>query len=341
MVERWSDGVRADRSAKYSRTPILPEPRIGDDSVTAPHIEPELLARLNRLSITRSFTPQVDVDWDAGTTDEEYESLYPAWSLFVGTGLDEDLNAADRVQFVKYQQMNLMTFTGLLERHAISTLASVYDLDPAQEFSEYVGHFIKEEIYHTMLFTEAVRRIAETLPGAPTLPTRALDRTLRGLFRFANLLPGRKLRSTMTFTILRFAEQVTIYAHQMAQSRIPRRECLINQVWAFHALDEARHLAFDAAILERNRLPRAVNWIPRMLAVPLCVTLSLLLNANEVWAARQLGVRVSVWQLPILMRRTQAPFKRRVFRLLLGTMRGEREGMRDEGEGMSPAPNPD
>ena len=44
--------------------------------------------------------------------------------------------------------------------------------------------------------------------------------------------------------------------------------------------------------------------------------LSLLINANEVWAARQLGVRVGYWQLPWLLAKTQAPFKRQAFRLL-------------------------
>jgi hypothetical protein len=116
---------------------------------------------------------------------------------------------------------------------------------------------------------------------------------------------------------------VTIYAYQMVQSRIPRRESLIHQVWAFHALDEARHLAFDAHVLERNRLPRPIAWLPRLLAAPWCVVLSLLLNANEIWMARRLGLRVTLWQLPGLMRRTQAPFKRRVFALLARTLRGQ------------------
>jgi hypothetical protein len=299
-----------------------------DSAVTTPSadVDPSLLERLNRLSVTRSFTPQVDVDWSAGTTDEEYALLYPAWSLLAGTGLDRDLDEAARVRFAKYQQINLMTFTALLERHAIATLASVYDLDPAEEFSEYLGHFIKEEIYHHMLFTRAVRLIHATLPpDAPPLPTRGLDRSIRWLFRLAGSLPGRKLRSTMTFTILRFAEQVTIFAHQMVQSRIPRKESLVGQVWAFHALDEARHLAFDAMIIERNRLPRPLAWLPAALAAPCCLALSLLLNANEVWAARQLGVRVGLWQLPGLMSRTEAPFKRRVFSLFRSTLCGQAE----------------
>lgn len=280
-----------------------------------------LLERLNRLSVTRTFTPQIDVDWSQETTDAEFAALYETWSLLHGTGRDGGLDDAARVVFAKYQQMNLMSFTGLLERHAIATLARLYDLDPAEPFSEYVGHFIKEEIYHHMLFTRAVGVIQAGVTGYPPLPTRSVDRLLRGVFRFLGLLPGRKLRTTMAFTILRFAEQVTIYAHQAVQSRLPRRESLVAQVWAFHALDESRHLAFDALILERNRLPRALAWLPLVLAVPCCLLLSLCLNANELWIARQLGVRVHLGHLPGLMRRTRAPFKRRVFGLLRDTLR--------------------
>jgi hypothetical protein len=286
-------------------------------------IEIRILERLNRLSLTRSFTPQVDVDWDAITTDAEYESLYDYWSLLAGTGVDGALDGAARATFVKYQQINLMTITGLLERHAIAALAALYDLDPSQEFSEYVGHFIKEEIYHSTMFRRAAEAIQATIPKGRPLPTRGVDLLLRVLFRFAGLLPGRKLRASLVLLILRFAEQVTIYAHQMVQSRIPRRESLIGQVWAFHALDESRHLAFDEMVLERNRLWRPIAWLPRVLAAPWCVALSVLLNANELWIARQLGICVRWWQVPGLMRRTRAPFKRRVFALLARTLRSE------------------
>jgi hypothetical protein len=283
----------------------------------------DVLERLNRLSLTRSFTPQVDIDWSATTTDAEYESLYSCWSLLEGTGVDAHLDAPARAMFVKYQQMNLMAFTGLLERHALASLAQLYDLDPAQAFSEYVGHFIKEETYHYTMFMQAVQQIQSGIPGAQPLPTREVDRALRGLFRLLSSIPSKKLRSTLTFTIFRFAEQVTLEAHQMVQSHIPRRESLINQVWAFHALDESRHVAFDQMILERSRLWRPLAWVPRVMAAPCCLMLSLLLNANEVWIARQLGVNVRWWHLLGLMRRTRAPFKRRIFRLMARTLLGQ------------------
>ena len=274
-----------------------------------------ILERLNRLSLTRSFTPQIDIDWEQGTTDAEYLSLYPQWSLLAGSGLDRDLDDERRTAFVKYQQMNLMLFTGLLERYGITSLARLYDLDCRDEFTEYVGHFMKEEIYHQMMFQRAAAAIGASMPDRPALPIAALDCTMRWVFRLLNVIPSRKLRVTLTFTIFRFAERVSILAHQVVNSTIPRRESLISQVWAFHALDEARHVAFDTMVLEQNRLSWPMTWISRLLAAPSCACMSLVLNANEIWAARQLGVRVGLWQLPGLMRRTTAPFKRRVFAL--------------------------
>ena len=47
-----------------------------------------LLERLNRASLTRSFIPQIDIDWDQTTTDAEYESLYCSWSLLEGSDLN-------------------------------------------------------------------------------------------------------------------------------------------------------------------------------------------------------------------------------------------------------------
>ncbi|MCA1595108.1 MAG: diiron oxygenase [Chloroflexi bacterium] len=285
--------------------------------------DPELIRRLNTLSLTRTFTPQIDIDWDANTTDEEYESLYSSWSLLVGTGRDRDLSKEGRVRFVRYQQMNLMLFTQLLERHAITALSRTYDLDPAEAFSEYIGHFLKEEIYHTMMFERAIRKIQAASPQSRPLPRLGLDLSLRLLFALTNAIPFQKLRTTLTFTILRFAEQVSIYACQTTQELIPRRESFISQVWSFHAMDESRHLAFDAMILEKNRLQPPFTRLPILFAVPCCILLSVLLNANEIWIARMLGLRIGLVDLPSLMRSTTAPFKRRVFGLLVRTLRGD------------------
>jgi len=274
-----------------------------------------LLERLNRASLTRSFVPQTDINWNAETTDDEYESLYSSWSLFEGTGMDKGLDAAGRIKFVKYQQMNLMIFSELLERYALTALIKLYETDASEAFREYLDHFIKEESYHATMFRRAARQIQATMRGCKPLPVLALDRMLRWIFRLLNSLPGKKFRSNVTFTFFRFGEQVTLHAHQIVQGKIRRKQSLIRQVWAYHALDESRHLAFDAIILERSKLRWPLSWAPLLLAAPCSALVSLLVNANEIWAARQLGLPARLWQLPGLMKRTQAPFKRRVFSL--------------------------
>ena len=155
------------------------------------------LTRLNELSLTRGVTPQSDIDWSESTTDAEFESLYDSWSLFVGRGKDNELDTGARATFVKYQQINLMTFTGLLERHGLTGILRLYDLDRSQAFSEYVGHFIKEETYHYMMFRQAIDHIQSTMPECKALPSSHVDVALRWLFRLLNLLPGKKLNPSL------------------------------------------------------------------------------------------------------------------------------------------------
>lgn len=87
-------------------------------------------------------------------------------------------------------------------------------------------------------------------------------------------------------------------------------------MWALHARDEARHVAFDTLVLERNLMWGPLAWLPRTLAIGSGVAMSLVLNANELWIGRQVGIRVSLSRLPWLMRRTKAPFRRRIIGML-------------------------
>ena len=71
--------------------------------------------------------------------------------------------------------------------------------------------------------------------------------------------------------------------------------------WALHAIDEARHVAFDDPMLRRARLPQPWQRLVERLTSP-CAIASLLLNLNEIWAARRLGVPVGYHELPALVR---------------------------------------
>lgn len=292
------------------------------------HPDAAVLARLNRLSLTSSFVPEVDIDWQETTTDEEFAALYPAWSLLHGSGLDASMSERDRIAFAKFQQVNLMTFTGLFEGHATPILGRLRELDSTEPFSEYVGHFIQEEIHHQAMFRRAVEQIVASPPGGESSRTGGIEFLLRWLFRAVGVVPGRRLRFSLLFVFFQYAEQITLHADQVVRRILPREKSLVRQVWSRHAIDESRHLVFEAYLLERCRLPGPFAGLPRALALPCCVLLSAALNANEVREARRLGVPVHLFHLPWLFRRTQAPFKRQVFSLLrrMATASGARKG---------------
>jgi hypothetical protein len=157
----------------------------------------------------------------------------------------------------------------------------------------------------------------------PRLPAWRIDFAMRLLFGGIALTPGRRLRANLTFRFFQFAEQLSIYAHQAVQRTIPREHGLINQVWAYHAIDEARHLAFDKMMLERNRLRAPLSWLAVGVSASCSGLLAIVANSNEIWAARQLGVKVRIWHLPRLLRGTTAPFKLRIQQFLRSMLRGE------------------
>ena len=284
-------------------------------SVGLTTVDHGLLHKLNTGSWARSFSPQADVDWADATTDTEYLALYHAWSLLLGSRYDAAMNDAQRVAFAKYQQMNLMWFTALFERHGLVRFESLYDDDGDLAYQEYVSHLIKEETYHYLLFQRGVAAIRATDPTLKPLPQRHMNAFLRVTFFLFGVLP-RRLRHGMFFFLLRFVEEITLQAHRMAQETVARRTSLVPRIWAVHALDEARHVAFDDLMLRRAELPGVLAGLPRLLTLPLCAVASLMLNGNEVWAARAVGVPISYAALPGLYARTTAPFKRRVFALL-------------------------
>ena len=280
----------------------------------------ELLGRLNRRSWTHTFSPD-DVDYDAGTSAEEFRALYDAWSLLLGTKHEAGMSDEQRIRFAQYQQMNLMMGTALFERYSLANFESLYGDDDNPAYQEYVSHLIKEETYHYVLFSRAIAKIRESDPALAELPSRALKIYLSTVLFLLRITPFRKLRHSMFFYLLHFVEQTTLHASTIARRTLNREDSLVQKVWSAHAIDEARHVAFDDLMMRKARLSGFWGKVPAWLTIPLCVGASLLINLNEIWAARRLGVRVGYHELPLLLKRTTAPFKRKVFASLTGTNR--------------------
>jgi hypothetical protein len=278
--------------------------------------ERALLARLNAASIERSFVPARDLAWAGGTTRDEWLALYRAWSLFPGSRFEPAFDDDARANFARYQQATLMLTTAMLERYALPMLEDLLRMNQDPEFVEYVGHFIKEETYHYVMFVRAVAKIEAEMPGLPPLPQARTERLLRRTFRLLRLVPGLRFRTALSFTMFQFAEQVSVHAHGVAKDVVPRRESFVPQVWALHALDEGRHLQFDRLLLDKLALSPALRTVARFVAVPFCAMATLAVHRNEAWAARQLGVGVRLWDLLRLLRAPVSPFKQRVVALM-------------------------
>lgn len=275
-----------------------------------------LLQKLNHNSWNKTFSPDRDIDWNSSTTPAEYRALYDAWSLLLGTRYDAALSEEQRIRFAQYQQMNLMLVTALFERYGLANFESLYGDDDNSAYQEYIAHLIKEETYHYVLFARAIARILESEPALRPLPSRPIKVYLKAVLFLLRLVPFRRMRHGMFFVLLRFIEEITLQANNVTKRTIERDDSLVLRVWELHALDEARHVAFDDMMLRNARLPGVFERVPVWLTMPLCVGASLLLNLNEIWAARTLGVRVGYHELPMLMKRTTAPFKRKVFSIL-------------------------
>lgn len=278
--------------------------------------ERTLLARLNAASIDRSFVPARDLSWAEETTAEEWGALYRAWSLFPGSRFEPLFTDESRAHFARYQQATLMLTTAMLERYALPMLEDLLRMNQDPEFVEYVGHFIKEETYHYVMFMRAVAKIEDEMPGLPPLPKARTERLLRRTFRALRLVPGLRFRTALSFTMFQFAEQVSVHAHGVAKDVVPRRASFVPRVWALHAIDEGRHLQFDRLLLDKLALSPVLRAVARRVAVPFCLMATLAVHRNEAWAARQLGVPVSLVDLLRLLRSPASPFKQRVVALM-------------------------
>jgi len=278
--------------------------------------ERALLERLNRLALEQRIDFDADLDWSARTTAAELLALYDAWSLLAGSGRDATLGAAERIDFARYQQVNLMLFTAYLERYGLRVLARLRGEEEDRELLEALDHFAREENAHQRMFLRAVAALEAEMPSRRLLPRRQLRLFFGALFGLLAALPLRRVRVSASFLVLQFAEDISIIAHSVAGRAIARKDSLVPRIWALHAQDEARHLRIDALLRARHRPPAVLEPLVRLAAAALAVASSALLNANDVWAARQVGARVSLWHLPMLLKRTTAPFKRRVLSTL-------------------------
>jgi hypothetical protein len=223
-----------------------------------------LLARLSQQSVVKRFEAYVDVPWEdpAFALDPEDPRFeLPDFEPLGSTSWYRALPAATRARlgahlFVSFMKIGAQ-FENALQRGLLEYALELPNRAP--EF-RYAYHELIEEAHHSLMFQEFVNRSGLAAPGLPPLMRIGARRIVRLARRFPELF----------FFFVLGGEDPIDYVQRTALRDRQMRHPLLQRISQIHVTEEARHLSFARAFLERNvpRLPRRKRLHLRI-AVPL------------------------------------------------------------------------
>jgi P-aminobenzoate N-oxygenase AurF len=202
--------------------------------------------RLLRSTATRSYDPELDVNWSAPPTagkaflPEHRSSLY-------GTALYEQLSPEQRRELGKHEAASVASTGIWLEFVLLRLLAKLaYAGDPASRHVQYALAEMAEECRHSTMFA----RLIEWM-GTPCYRPPRLVQNL------GRLMPTVAYGPAMWGAILIGEELTDRYQREMVADE--SIQPLIRMVNRIHIMEEARHIGFARAELARSaaRLSRA------------------------------------------------------------------------------------
>ncbi|MBO0787309.1 MAG: diiron oxygenase [Actinobacteria bacterium] len=222
--------------------------RTGGAVVTAvaPGDRERTAERLLRSTASRSYDPDIDIDWSAPLADGKGFMLAHRCSLY-GTQLWEGLSPQQRIELGKHEIASVACTGIWLEFVLLRLLAKVaYEGDPASRHVQYALAEMAEECRHSTMFARLVERLGVPFYHPPAT-LHALGRLLPAIARGPALWGAVLLGEELTDRIQR--EQVEDETIQP----------LIRMVNRIHILEEARHIGFARAELTRTAaaVPRA------------------------------------------------------------------------------------
>jgi len=263
MDVRAHPAIDATRSGPPLELPG--EQRARRDSSDAAYAK--LLARLSQQSVVKRFEAYVDVPWDdpAYALDPEDPRFeLPEFEPLGATRWYRELPAATRARlgahlFVSFMKIGAQ-FENVLQRGLLEYALSLPNGAP--EF-RYAYHELIEEAHHSLMFQEFVNRSGLAAPGLP--PTMKLG--ARRIVRLARRFPE------LFFFFVLGGEDPIDYVQRTALRDQQMRHPLLRRISQIHVTEEARHLSFARAYLERNvpRLP-ARKRLHLRIAVPLLLS---------------------------------------------------------------------
>ncbi len=224
----------------------------------------KLLARLSQQSVVKRFEAYVDVPWEdpAFALDPEDPRFeLPEFEPLGSTSWYRALPAATRARlgahlFASFMKIGVQ-FENVLQRGLLDYALSLPNGAP--EF-RYIYHEVIEEAQHSLMFQEFVNRSGLDEPGLPWDMQLGARRIVRLARRFPELF----------FFFVLGGEDPIDFVQRTALRDRQMPHPLVRRISQIHVTEEARHLSFARAHLQRNvpRLPGRKRLHLRI-AVPL------------------------------------------------------------------------
>jgi hypothetical protein len=201
--------------------------------------------RLLRSTATRSYDPELEIDWSAPPVDglgylrEERCSLY-------GTALWRSLSPEQRLELGKHEAASVASVGIWLEFLLMRMLTKLaYENDPTSRHIQYALAEIADECRHSTMFARMIERIEAPAYGVT-----------RSVHRRGRLLPHLAHGPAMWGAVLIGEEVVDRFQREMVGDE--QIQPLMRMVNRIHIVEEARHIGFA-----RAELLRSVNAMPR------------------------------------------------------------------------------
>jgi hypothetical protein len=197
-----------------------------------------LATRLLESSVRRSYDPLVEIVWAAPLDDDRYW-LAPKRSSLYGTPLWDGLNHRQRVELTKHEVASAagagIWFETILMQMLIR---QYYQQDPTSRDAQYALTEVADECRHSVMFGRLIERL-----GTPVYRPGRVENQL-----------GRLLKTTahgpeMYATTLVVEEVLDRFQREIAADE--SLQPLIRMVSRVHVVEEARHVRYARAALER------------------------------------------------------------------------------------------
>jgi hypothetical protein len=199
---------------------------------------------LSLTSIRRFANPYTLFEWPEKPDADRFAMSASLTSLFGHPALSR-LDDEARWRYHLLEAVHFFSLNIAGEREQLTGLARRLHTGPSTAVSEYMQHVLHEENAHSVVFARFCRAYAGTIyPGFHTHLPR-------------EYLPGEE-DITFFSRILIFEEVATYFNVQIAAD--DSVWSLARQINAYHAQDEARHIAFGRRVVEDLWDTYATRW---------------------------------------------------------------------------------